>query len=439
MPDVGDFSRDTNDAAWWRDHDQGHALAAGDLTPFHADVSFKKLRARVHDDSAVPRTGPIDRILSSRFSNGEGVDFVHNCLSRASDCKGEFLGRLQPYAIYVPHKPRPAGGYGLTLLLHSLTANYNQYLASRNQSQYGERPITRARGPGSIVITSESRGTDGSYQNYAGAEVFEMWADVASRYRLDPAWTVSTGYSMGAIGTFTLAGQFPDLFARAQSTVGYDSFNLAPSLRNIPVQMWNGVTDELVGPELYVPTATELDDLGYRYELDVFTPGEHNSLAYNDQYAPAAAFLGTAKVDRNPAHVTYAVEPSLARPKLAYVADHAYWLSRVRVRDKGSLGTIDARSFALDPQPSATQHGAAVLTGGNLPAYPYSRQYKTWGPSPRGPRLDRIQLSAKNISAATLDVKRAGVSCRAKLVSASDGPLALHLAGCGRTVAVSGS
>ena len=54
-------------------------------------------------------------------------------LHRAS-CRG----RLQPYAIYVPQQDGRRG-YGLTLLLHSLGANYNQYSASRNQSQFGER------------------------------------------------------------------------------------------------------------------------------------------------------------------------------------------------------------------------------------------------------------------------------------------------------------
>ena len=38
----------------------------------------------------------------------------------------------------------PADGYGLTLLLHSLAANYNQFPASSNQSQFGERGQARS-------------------------------------------------------------------------------------------------------------------------------------------------------------------------------------------------------------------------------------------------------------------------------------------------------
>ena len=153
----------------------------------------------------------------------------------------------------------PADGYGLTLLLHSLDANYNQFLASNNQSQFGER------GPGSIVITAEGRGPDGWYYDYAGADTFEVWADVAARYRLDPDWTAIAGYSMGGYGTYKFATQFPDLFAKAQPTVGPPGLGIwAPpsdpqpggaqsntnrmlgSVRNIPFLMWNAAQDELV-------------------------------------------------------------------------------------------------------------------------------------------------------------------------------------------------
>src|SRR5437868_475508 len=129
---------------------------------------------------------------------------------------------------------------------------------------------------------------------------------------------------MGGIGTFKLGEQFPDLFARAHSTVGDSSDNgLVPSLRNLPIVMWNMAVDELVPPASYLPTAQALDAAGYRYELDVFSPGEHLTLAINDQYSPAAAFLDLAIVDRDPAHVTFVVDPALDYPALGFVADHA--------------------------------------------------------------------------------------------------------------------
>jgi hypothetical protein len=430
LPVVGDPAGTAASAAWWRDRDQGDALRSGDISALHADVDFRKLAAKTNDESAVPQSGPMDRILASHFETQQGVDYSEVCFQNdTSTCKGAYQGQLQPYAIYVPRKPVPQQGYGMTLLLHSLAATYNQYLGSRNQSQFGER------GSGSIVITPLGRGPDGFYDGIAGADTFEVWADVARRYKLDPDWTVITGYSMGGFGTFKLAEQFPDLFARAQPTVGRsDDTNMIASLRNIPVLMWNASADELVPPTSYLPTADELDRLGYRYELDIYT-AEHLTLAIHDQYAPAAEFLGTAKVDRNPPHVTFVADPNLDHADLGFVADHAYWLSGVKTRDTGAQGTVDAFSHGAgkgDPIASATQFGAGTLGGGNLGTLAFSRQYKTWGPVPPNPVADRIDLKATNVSAVTINPKRAGVSCNVDVRVTSDGPLTVNLAGCRR-------
>jgi hypothetical protein len=243
---------------------------------------------------------------------------------------------------------------------------------------------------------------------------------------------------MGGIGTFKLGEQFPDLFARAQPTVGDSSDDhMVVSLRNIPVLMWNAAADELVPETSYLPTAQALDDAGYRYELDIFS-GEHLTLAINDQYAPAATFLGTAKVNRNPAHVTYVADPSLDHPELGFVADHAYWLSAVRPRS-GGQGTVDAFSHAFgtgDPVASDTQRGSGTLTGGNLGTLAFSRQYRTWGPVPTIPAADRIDLEATNVSAVTINPRRARADCNVDLHVTSDGPLTVTLAGCNRTVQV---
>ena len=155
------------------------------------------------EPTGVPTKGPINRILSSRFSNGQGVQYVDAGCGDADGCPGQYLGQLQPYSIYVPNQQAPPRGRGLTLLLHSLGGSFNQMHGTKNQSQFGER------GKGHIVITPESRGPDGWYYGLAGAEVFEVWADVARRYRLDPAKTAVTGYSMGGYGTYKFGDAVP--------------------------------------------------------------------------------------------------------------------------------------------------------------------------------------------------------------------------------------
>ena len=433
MPNVGDPPGTAQNPAWWRDRHQGEALAMNDISDFFTEVDFTKLAAKTSDESGVPQTGPINRILASHFEPAQGVDYGQFCFPGGGpDCTGPYQGQLQPYAIYVPSQPAPAAGYGMTLLMHSLGATYNQYLASRNQSQFGDR------GTGSIVITPLARGPDGFYEGLAEADVFEVWADVASRYPLDPAWTVITGYSMGAIGTFKIGEQFPDLFAKAQPTVGYSQDdNMIASLRNMPVLMWNASADELVPPSNYLPTADRLDQLNYRYELDVFQ-AEHLTLAIHDQYAPAAEFLGTTKVNRNPHHVTYVVDPSLDQPEHAIEADHAYWVSDIRTRGAGQ-GTVDALShgFATGDAPaSAQQTGAGTLGPGNLGTLAFTRQYKTWGAEPAIPKANRIDLTATNVSSLTINPARAKVLCHVHLPVHSDGPMTISLVGCRRTIQV---
>ncbi len=434
------------DPRWWRDEAQGTALASGDISKFYANVNFARLQRKATDNSQIPQTGPIDRILASHFEPGQGADFSHECgiggASNPSSCTPEYLGALEPYAIYVPSAARPPSGWGMTLLLHSLSANYNQYTSTRNQSQFANRQVP------SIVITPEARGPDQFYEGLGEADTFEVWAAVARLYRLDPAYTEITGYSMGGIGTYDVGAQFPDLFARAQPTVGDESdTNVLPSFRNLPVLAWNVLGDELVGPELYGPTEMKLGSLGYRYEQDVYQPcanplcspvlANHLMLAINDQFAPGAAFLDTAKVDRNPFHVTFVVDTARDSTKYGVVADHAYWLSGLSVRQSGSEGQIDAVSHGFgegDPSASGVQAGTGTLTGGNMGDLQYTSFTQTWGATPSAPRSDTIDITATNIATASIDVQRADVDCSVKLNIVTDGPLAVTLPGCNRVL-----
>jgi hypothetical protein len=309
------------------------------------------------------------------------------------------------------------------------------------------------------VITSEARGPDQFYQGYGAADTFEVWADVARRYKLDTAYTDITGYSMGGIGTFTLGEQFPDLFARAQPTVGDEANNdLVASLRNLPVLMWNNSADELVNPADYGQTAAKLSSLGYRYELDVYEPcaaspmpakcsplfPNHLELAINDQFAPAAAFLGSATVDPDPAHVTYVVDTARDRPSLGIVGDHAYWVSGLTLRSSSHTsaggdpeGQIDAvtHGFSVgDPTPGPLQVGTGMLTGGDLGTLRFAKTSRSWGPTPPAARGDAIDITATNIATMSLDVARAHVDCSVAVHMTSDGPLTVKLPGCQRTV-----
>ena len=357
----------------------------------------------------------------------------------------EYRGQLQPYAIYVPRGHPRRGGWGLTLLLHSLSANYNQYTSTRNQSQFA----LRARP--SIVITPEARGPDQFYEGLGEADVFEVWNAVAHLYKLNPDYADITGYSMGGFGTFDIGAQFPDLFARAQPTVGEETDNnVLGSFRNLPVLMWNVHGDKLVGDQAFLATAQALEKLGYRVALAAHLPcaatgsphcspilPNHLERAVNDWFKPAASFLGGALVNRNPPHVTDVVDTARNGARYGIVADHAYWVAGLTVRKAGSLGTFDALShgFGLaDPKPSGVKNGVGTLVGGNLGPVHYTSQVQNWGPAKHVPAHDSITINATNISRAAIAVARAHVDCRVKLAVHTDGPIAITLLGCGRVI-----
>ena len=155
------------DGAWWRERAQGDALATGDVGAFFAEVDFAKLAAGTRDDSGVPKDGHLNRILVSRFDYGAGrrprPQVPHRQQrpdgAARAPCTGRFLGQLQPYALYVPDASRrPRAATGITLLMHGLSANHNEFLGSRNAEQFGER------GAGSIVASPLGRGPDGLYE-----------------------------------------------------------------------------------------------------------------------------------------------------------------------------------------------------------------------------------------------------------------------------------
>ena len=425
-------------APWWRERKQSLQLTQGDVSPFAAEVDFGKLAKKVRDDSGVPTTGPINRILASHYSFGQGVDPTKVCFdlkssfNAGSKCIGRFVGQLQSYALYVPKKPVPAKGYGLTLLLHSLSANYNQYTASKNQSQLGER------GAGSLVATPGGRGPDGFYQGIAEADTFEVWADVARHYKVDADWAAVTGYSMGGFGTYRLLARWPDLFARGFSVVGEPGSvdDQLVSLRNTPLLSWNAAGDELVNVKTSEDAVAANTAAGIRFEHELYLTADHLTLAANDEYGPGAEFLGSHRVDRNPFHVSYVVDPTEDNAAATAVADHAYWLSGLKT-SKAGIGSIDALSGAFgrtDPKVLPMSYGAGVLQGGEIPAMTYAVRSQQWGPEGKAAKADVLRLTVKNLRTVTVDVARAGLTCGTKLEVTTDGPVQVVLAGCGKTL-----
>lgn len=389
-----------------REHAQAVALAARDISDLHADISFAKLRSRV-SESRVPASGHLNRLFVSHLDLGEG----------AQPTRPMFLGKIQPYAVYVPttyKKGRPAP---MHLYLHSLAAGYNQYavFAPNSLVQLGEER-------GSFLLTPEGRGPDGWYHDEAEVDVFEAWADLAAHYDIDPSRVTIGGYSMGGYGTYKLGAQYPDLFAKAFAIVGpadedilggptgglisspNHNFDIAANLRNLPLLMWNGMIDELVPVLGTLQFENRMHELGYRHELDLFPTHDHFLFSILDEWGPGRDFLGDERINRAPSHVTYLSVPAQDAPKLGIVHDHAYWISGVRVADGASQALVDARSLASGEAAPVT---AEILGAGIDPA-PHMKRGISWTTG-SAPGRNALEITLDGASAVTIWSEQAGI------------------------------
>jgi hypothetical protein len=407
----------------------------------------------------VPTHGQTYRIYASHFEDIQGrgaqpgTTYCHEPCWPATGTP-DFGSRLQPYALYVPDKPAPPQGYGMTLNLHYCGGNYTE-----------GPPDAQAladRATGSVVVTPEDRGGCYWYWSEAGADTFEAWADVARHFHLDPGYNAISGWSMGGYGTYKLAAEFPDLFAVALPDIGCVSaetgwpgeptpsisgedaeiLNLAPSYRNIPFLMANAGADQFCLNPGQNQVLNEFEQLGYRFDWREYD-SDHGP--YYPTNAESAAFLGDQTVNPNPPHVTWVDDGGMQEPRWGLTSNHVYWLSGIAIRDaaiNNDLGKVDALSngFGLaDPavNPPVPESGTGSLDPQGVP-YTFTGLKETWQSPAREPATDELDLKLTNISNVTVNLARARLNCHVKVNVTSDGPAKVQLAGCDRTIQVNG-
>jgi pimeloyl-ACP methyl ester carboxylesterase len=329
----------------------------------------------------------------------------------------------------VPSTYRPQTPTALTLSLHSLGQAYWQYQHGVLFDQQGEQR-------GNLVLSPNARGEDGWYQDEAEYDVFEAWNDVARHFTVDPSRVYSWGYSMGGYGTYRLAGLYPDLFARVFTAVGppgdgvwvppgqptggahTNSNRWLENFRNVPILNIAGVLDELVpypGPRAQNLGAPELgirgfEQLGYDYRFVTFPTADHFALGQLGYDFPFARdFLGTAKADADPAHVTLAYVPQSDNADLGLVHDHAYWVSGVRVSGAAGgtvlKGVVDVRSRAK----GVGEPVVSPVNGAGVAQLPYATVGKERTLVPPAPRANALELTMTDVTAVRLEASRAGL------------------------------
>jgi len=437
-------------ASSWGDQRQSAALASGQPTGFAGRLETKLLR-RGGTRAAQLEPGFHNRIFRSEHAHGEGIDLRSGGLFGTGS--PIFLGRYQPYGLYVPAGYEPDRKSPLLLELHSLNWNQNQY-ATTTPDLLTELGDER----GSLIVTPLNRATDGWYLDAGLIDVLEAWDDVNARFAVDRNRTDLMGYSMGGYGTYRIGLLMPDRFARAVTYVGPPMFiawnppgppispepewtvpantnRIVANGLNLPYEINAGGQDSLVAIAGVRAQAQSFREAGAEYRFYEHPDATHYTFAADDAWAHAAGWLGDYRRVRNPARVRYVRYPSMDLPDGDLVFDGAYWVDGMKVRDDSAddaHGTVDATTAArggrerdlVDEGTTNLPAGAAGSTAAIV-----TGQHADAG-SP-APARNAFSLVTTNLAAVELDASRMGLDAKRRIAGEleGDGRLRLRLTG----------
>ena len=427
---------------FWMENDQANTLATGNVSKYSLTVDWAQLAAKQQTAEPEP-TGYSNRWYVTPLKLGEGVVDAEGANTYTGPT---YLGRVQPYAVYVPSsydpsKPTPTP---LTWILHSLGANLNRY-GGLAPTQLEEECQDRD----SICATTEGFSDGQWYFGPAQVDFWDVWHQLATAYDLNPDATVISGYSMGGFASYKLALEYPDLFAQAMPLEGpvvcgeriIDGVeaaagsggqceadgNTTPLVVNakwIPYVMTYGALDELVPFTGGLEQVEAFDKLGYRYYAVLYPAEDHLVFATQNDFAPATAQLGRLERVQDPGSFTFSWYPDLDSGSLGIGPTGDYWISGLQARAStpGARATVSASSAAI-PEPQETVEHHLGTADGPTPAVTDSL---TWTPGVSPPARQALTLNLTNIAALALDTVSAKLKC-ATVTAATDGASALTL------------
>jgi pimeloyl-ACP methyl ester carboxylesterase len=428
---------------FWMENDQANTLATGDVSKYALTVDWAQLAAKATTPEPEP-TGYSNRWYVSPLSLGEGVVDAEGSNTYTGPT---YLGRLQPYAVYVPStynaaSPSPTS---LTWILHSLGANLNQY-GGVAPTQLQEECEQR----NSICATTEGFSDGQWYYGQAQVDFWDVWHQLATHYDLNPDTTVMSGYSMGGFASYKLALEYPDLFAQSMPLEGpvicgtritpplesaagpgqcTSDGNTTPLIVNakwIPYVMTYGAIDELVPFTGGVEQVEAFNKLGYRYYAVLYPAEDHMVFALQNDFSPATSQLGALQRTQDPGSFTFTWYPDVYSPSLGIGPTQDYWVSSLSAREStpGKLATVNASSGAIPEGEQKIEHHTGVANGPT----PAVTDSLTWTPGTAAAAAQTLTLSLSDVATAAVETKAAKLKCATSDVT-SDGPVTLTLLG----------
>lgn len=244
----------------------------------------------------------------------------------------------QPYAIYIPENFDESKKYPLVVFLHGAMSNHRLGLrrafgeGNKQGPEFGtpgfvppqnDLEVTRfypeLKNVDYIVVAPFARGTAG-YQGIPEQDIFDMLADVKSKFSIDEDRMYLTGLSMGGGGTLWVGLTHPDMWAAIAPVCpappeGTDK--MAMNAFNIPVHLFVGDRDGLMTTADAWKENFESNGVDVKY---IVYPGiAHNSWEY--VYKDGFIFDWFAQFERDlfPQEVKYIAS--------AFKYNKAYWVN----------------------------------------------------------------------------------------------------------------
>jgi pimeloyl-ACP methyl ester carboxylesterase len=204
----------------------------------------------------------------------------------------------QPYGLYLPKGYDSAKKYPLVISLHAAYSNHRLNLrrvfGQGNRMGESDNEASRYFPPlkpvDFIVAAPLARGTLG-YQGIAERDVYDVLADVQSRFNIDSDRIYLTGVAMGGGGALWLALTRPDIWAAVAPVCPYppaEAAGLAGNALHVPVKLFQGAIDPVVSVEAVRQWHKRLLDSGVKSEYVEYPSVRHNS--WDQAYKDGAIF-----------------------------------------------------------------------------------------------------------------------------------------------------
>ena len=123
--------------------------------------------------------------------------------------------------------------------------------------------------------------------------VYQLISETVSTYQIDSDNISLTGHSMGGTGTWNLAAQYPQMFARIAPLSGSARGQAAQleALKDIPVWAFVGSDDTVILPEYSENAVSELNALGGNAQITIFEGADHFAVPSQTYLDPSISLV----------------------------------------------------------------------------------------------------------------------------------------------------